>query len=221
MPGVTRFPGLDWTFAPACPEELAEACGHAWVQARAGGSVTLTASPVAQPWWLQLRAWLPPEITLQIEPLARETDSLPQRPFPPIHLSSLPRDGVPPWGTAEPLAWLAARESWLVVADDVRHPAALIAWAAVASWGWRVVCRVSDLAALAPALPWIAQRQLPVHLWLAQTPTTPPSGWQMAIGDQRALWLQHEWPTLHVAALPRARERGSEGAKGIRFEDHQ
>ena len=213
MPGATRFPGLEWTFAPACQEELAEACGHAWVQARAGGSVRLTADPAGQPWWPMLQSWLPPGVGLQVITGSTACDQLPQRPFPPIQLASLPRDGLPPWGAAEPLAWLAARETWLIVVDEVPHPAAAIAWAAVASWGWRVVARVDRLADLGAALPWIAQRQLPLHLWLGEQLEEAPPGWQVARGNARALWLQHEWPTVHVAASPRARERGSEGAR--------
>ena len=200
MPGVTRFPGLDWTFAPAGQEELAEACGHAWVQARAGGSVRLTANPAEHPWWPTLQRWLPAGVTLEVVTGSTPCDQLPQRPFSPIQLASLPRDGLPPWGSDEPLAWLAARETWLVVVDGLHHPAAAIAWAAVASWGWRVVCRVDDLAPLSAALPWIAQRQLPMHLWLAEPLQEVPPGWQVARGNARALWLQHEWPTLHAAA---------------------
>ena len=211
MPGVTRFPGLEWIFAPACQEELAEACGHAWVQARAGGSVRLTTDPALHRWWPQLQRWLPSGMTLPVVISAATPDQLPQRPFPPIQLASLPRDGLPPWADAEPLAWLAAREPWLIVVDEVPHPAMAIAWAAVASWGWRVVCRVDDLAGLNDALLWIAKRQLPLHLWLDKPPKELPQGWQVAHGDARALWLQHEWPTVHVAASPRAGsgERGA------------
>jgi hypothetical protein len=103
--------------------------------------------------------------------------------WPPVHLPSIPRSLLAPWTSTAglpsvrieaALAWLAQREPLLVRAD--RHPvwgaqaatpATLIALAAFAAEGRRVVLRLpsgSDLAALAPACELIGRMQLPFKL---------------------------------------------------------
>ena len=188
MPGTDRFPALDWTFAATSPEILAEAVGHAWVQARVGGSVTVAGPALAHPWWPVLRAWLPDAAPLRVGAESAHADVLPQRPYPPVALNSLPRDGSPAWGAAEPWSWLAAHEPWVVLAEAEPHPALAIALGAVASWGWRVIWRIPDLVAIAPALAYLAQRQLPLHVVPAVAAPRAACG----------LWLQHEWPTIHL-----------------------
>jgi hypothetical protein len=198
MPGTDRFPALDWTFAATSPEILAEAVGHAWVQARVGGSVTVAGPALAHPWWPVLRAWLPDAAPLRVGAESAHADVLPQRPYPPVALNSLPRDGSPAWGAAEPWSWLAAHEPWVVLAEAEPHPALAIALGAVASWGWRVIWRIPDLVAIAPALAYLAQRQLPLHVVPAVAPATVPPGWWPAPRAACGLWLQHEWPTIHL-----------------------
>jgi hypothetical protein len=176
--------------------------GHAWVQARAGGSVTVVGADLNHPWWPVLRAWLPAEAPLWL--VANGTaDALPQRPFPPVQLGSLLRSGVPTWPAELPLraalAWLVEREPLLLVPREAPHPALLIAYAAIASWGWRVVWPISGLdSAWAAALAYIGQRQLPLQLALDTASDVPPGGWWPVPARDAGLWLQHEWPTLYT-----------------------
>lgn len=203
MPGTTNFPGLDWAFPGTDRWTLAEAVGHAWVQQRAGGSVTVVGAELDAAWWPVLRAWLPIDA-----PLCRvdegPVEPLPQRPFPPIHLSSLPRGGDAPWAAGSSveaaLAWLAARESALLVADAAPHPAVAVALGAVASWGWRVCWHLPSAAGLDEALEHIGRRQLPLHVVLDELPAVLPDRWLVVGHDELPLWLQHEWPTLYVPA---------------------
>lgn len=200
MPGTARFPGLDWTFDGADPLTMAEAFGHAWVQQQAGGSVTLVAADRHHPWWPVLRAWLP--ITAPLDIGEGVIEALPQRPFPPIHLASLPRSGIAPWGITESLdaslRWLAEREPAVMIARESPHPAIAVALAAIASWGMRVCWHVPGTAGMSEALNYIGVRQLPLHLVIDGLPEVVPEGWLVVGHDEFALWVQHEWPTIYV-----------------------
>ncbi len=205
MPGTDRFPGLDWTFDGTDRWALAEAIGHAWVQRQSGGSVTVVGADCSTPWWSALRAWLPADAPLRHG--AGVCEPLPQRPYPPVQLASLPRSGSAPWPVGSDvdtaLAWLAAREPALLVADAAAHPAhpaVAVALGAVASWGWRVCWHLRNANGLDEALAYIGQRQLPLHLLLDELPAVLPERWLVVGSDESALWLQHEWPTIHVPA---------------------
>ena len=217
MPGTRHFPGLDWVFAARDPFALAEAMGHAWVQTRAGGSVTLVDADLTHPWWPMLRGWLPASAPLWLVssstvatgsgPAAPgPVEALPQRPFPPVQLASLQRSGAAPWMVdltpVQALDWLAEREPLLLLPHCTVHPALLIAHAAIASWGWRVVWPVPGLEPdWAEALAYIGRRQLPLQLLLGRQPSGEvPLGWWPVPASSAALWLQHEWPTLYLPA---------------------
>ncbi len=205
MSDTICFPGMAWTFDGREPWALAEAVGHAWVQQQTGcGSVNIVGADLTHPWWPVLRAWLPAAAPLRLTPVSGEVtcDSLPQRPFPPIHLASLLRSGASPWlpdSTADAaLAWLAAREPAVLLAHDPAHPALAVALGAIASWGCRVCWRVPDISGLEAALDYIGQRQLPLHLIVDHVPQVLPERWLVVSHEELGLWLQHEWPTVYV-----------------------
>lgn len=186
------FPGIDWTFDAAEPLALAEAVGHAWVQQSAGGSVTLVRPCLDHPWWPVLRAWLPSGAPMAIG--SGPARAFPERPFPPIHLGSLPRSGE-----AEiDLPDLARSEPFLLLPDAPAHPAIAVALAAVAGWGWRVCWRTAIGEGWGEALAHIGRRQLPLHLVLDAEPAALPIGWMAVPRARLGLWLQHEWPTVYV-----------------------
>lgn len=186
------FPGIDWTFDAAEPLALAEAVGHAWVQQRAGGSVTLVDPCLDHPWWPVLRGWLPADAPLAMG--RGEIQAFPERPFPPIHLAGLPRSGE----AEVDLEALARSEPFLLLADAPAHPALAVALAAIAGWGWRVCWRTEIGAGWDEALAHIGRRQLPLHLTPPSPPPALPLGWMVVPRARIGLWLQHEWPTVYV-----------------------
>lgn len=209
---------------------LAEAFGVAWCEHERGGSVTLRGAVESHPWWPALRTWLPPEAPLRV--LAdgdflkdrlgdRLGEPLPQAPWPPVALTSLPRNGVPPFPLTDVSAafdWLAEHEPHTLLIEasaEESHPALVIAHAAIAGQGVRVCWRINgrpDWLALTPALMHIGGRQLPLQLLVDEPPPTPIPGWWIATpidasATAAALTyhLLHEWPAIIVVnATPAA-----------------
>jgi hypothetical protein len=218
MPGTARFPGLDWRFDASGHVALAEAMGHAWIQRQTGGSVTLVQPANRHPWWPVLRAWLPSDAPLRIDGSAAATEPFPQRPFPPVELPCLARDGRPTWdpglGIDRTLALIADQEPLLHVASAAPHPAIAVALAAIAGWGWRCAWHLpmwdAQDAGWQEALAHIGQRLLPLTLIIDGFPARPPTGWWLHrpqnTGETAAAiqWqLQHDWPGIIVpSAVP-------------------
>lgn len=210
IPSDPVFPGRRWQVPVRDGFALAEAVGQAWCERRCGGRVELVGDPLRHPWWPMLRAWLPADAPLSVVAALDLSNALPDSPWPPVALTSLPRSGVPPvaWpDVPTALAWLREREPHLLVVEAPSHPALAVAHAMIAGNGVRVCWHLHDVdwAQWLPALRHIGQRQLPLQLICDALPPEPIPGWWIATPAGRGATaaalvhhLQHEWPGIIV-----------------------